>query len=318
MEHPQQSPATTRSPRIAVLIPCLNEETTVGKVVDDFRAALPEANIVVFDNNSTDRTAAVAAARGARVLAEMRRGKGYVVDAMFGKIDADIYVLVDGDDTYSARDVGRLVEPVIAGRADMAVGSRLSEFGSGSFRQLHVLGNRFLTGMVNWAFKTKLQDLLSGYRVMTRELVKSVPILSTGFEVETELTLRALDRGFIITEVPLPYGARPEGSFSKLRTFHDGFRVIASVGNIMRAYRPFAFFGLIGLFFTLVGLVAGGVVILDFMEDRFVEHVPLAILATGCMILAFSAFGIGIVLDTLNARFREISHSLRERPHDRT
>lgn len=307
--------ATERAapPRIVVMVPCLNEEVTIGKVVDDFRAALPEAEIVVFDNGSTDRTAEVARAHGARVVREKRRGKGFVMDAMFRKLDADYFVLVDGDDTYSAPDVRKLMEPVLAERADMAVGSRLARFDQGSFRALHVVGNRLLTGLVNWIFETGLTDMLSGYRVMTAELVKSVPLLSGGFEVETELTLRTLEHQFVIEEVPLPYYARPAGSHSKLRTFRDGLRVMFSIVNITRSYRPWTFFGVIGLLFGLAGLVTGAVVIQDYMEDQFVDRVPLAILATGCMIIAFLSFAIGTVLNSVNARFRELAHTLRGR-----
>jgi len=314
MSHAQPSPTPVRAPRIAVLVPCLNEEATIGKVVDDFRAALPEAVIYVFDNASTDRTAEIAAAHGATVVAEPRRGKGYVVDAMFQRVEADVYVLVDGDDTYEAARARELVAPVLAGQVDMAVGTRLTQYGAGSFRHLHVWGNRLLTGIVNRTFKTSLTDMLSGYRAMSRRLVKTVPILSEGFEVETELTLRTLERKMSIAELPLDYHARPAGSVSKLRTFRDGFRVVLSILNITRSYRPLTFFGAIGAVFLAGGLVSGGVVIQDFMVDRYVEHVPLAILATGCSIVAFLAFGIGIVLDTLSERFREISHLLREPP----
>ncbi|MBI3993243.1 MAG: glycosyltransferase [Candidatus Lambdaproteobacteria bacterium] len=303
--------AGAERPRIALLVPCLNESLTIGKVIDDFRAALPEAEIYVFDNNSTDDTARIARERGCVVFHEPRPGKGHVTQAMFRKVQADLFVMVDGDDTYSARDVRRLLEPVQSGRADMAVGTRLQEFSQGSFRALHVFGNRVLTGIVNSIFQSRLSDMMSGYRAMSRELVCSTPVLSSGFEVETELTIRALEQGFTILEVPLAYQERPAGSSSKLRTFRDGLRVMASIVNIFRSYKPFTFFGSIGLFFLVVGLGVGTVVILDYFDDRYVEHVPLAILATGCMILSFFTFGIGILLNTINERMREIAYTQR-------
>ena len=295
------------NPRIAVLIPCLNEERTVGKVIDDFRAALPSATIYVYDNNSTDRTAAVAGEHGAQVVREPRLGKGHVMAAMFRKVEADLYVLVDGDDTYDAAGVAQLLAPLRDGVADMTVGSRLKVYSEDSFRALHVLGNRVLTGLVNRIFPAQLSDMMSGYRAMTRELVKSVPVLSEGFEVETELTIRSLELGFLITEVPLPYRERPSGSVSKLRTFRDGFRVAGSIVNITRTYKPFTFFGLLGLLFMAVGLGVGSVVIADYVLDRYVEHVPLAILATGCMILAFFSIATGVLLNTMNERIRELA-----------
>lgn len=294
-------------PKTVVLIPCLNEEITIGKVVRDFRVALPEAEIHVFDNNSTDGTAAAAKQAGAIVTAEKRPGKGFVVRSMFQSIEADIYVLVDGDDTYAASEVGQLIDPVMGNQADMVVGTRLSSYHGGSFPSLHVLGNHLLTGIVNRVFRQNLADMLSGYRVLSRELVKSLPILSAGFEVETELTTRSLAHGFIIREIPLIYRERPQGSHSKLHTFRDGFRVILSIVNITRTYRPLAFFGVFALFFMAMGLLSGWVVIVDFMEDRYVEHVPLAILATGCMILGFLFLGVGMLLDSINERIKELT-----------
>ena len=235
--------------KIVILIPCLNEEITIGKVIHDFQDAIPEAKIIVFDNNSTDRTAAIARECGAEVIPESRPGKGYVVASMFRKVDADYYVIVDGDDTYSAEHVRKLLEPVMKEQADMAVAVRLAEYTATSFRPLHVFGNNLVRRLVNWIFKSNLSDIMSGYRAFSRELVQSIPILSSGFEVETEMTIRILDYGFRIKEVPLPYRERPEGSVSKLRTFHDGFRVLAEITRIAKAYKPFTFFGGIGLAF---------------------------------------------------------------------
>jgi glycosyltransferase involved in cell wall biosynthesis len=289
---------------VAVIIPCLNEEITIAKVVRDFRAALPHADIYVFDNGSTDRSIEVARGAGAVVIREKRPGKGFVVQSMLRRVDAEFYLMVDGDDTYSAAGAEKLLAPLIAEEADMAVGSRLSTYSQGSFRSLHVFGNRLMTGIVNRIFNTRITDMMSGYRAFTREVAKSVPVLSSGFEVETELTLRVLDRGFVIREVPLPYRERPEGSVSKLRTFSDGLRVIVSILNITRTYRPLTFFGAISLVFFLVGMAAGAVVIVEYLRIQFITHVPLAILATGFMILSFLSAAIGLVLSTVGEQIK--------------
>ena len=298
--------------KIVILIPCLNEEITIGKVIHDFQDAIPEAKIIVFDNNSTDRTAAIARECGAEVIPELRPGKGHVVASMFRKVDADYYVIVDGDDTYSAEHVRKLLEPVMKEQADMAVAVRLAEYTATSFRPLHVFGNNLVRRLVNWIFKSNLSDIMSGYRAYSRELVQSIPILSSGFEVETEMTIRILDYGFRIKEVPLPYRERPEGSVSKLRTFHDGFRVFAEIARIAKAYKPVTFFGCIGLAFILVGGISGIWVILDYLEDEYVNKVPTAILATGFMLLGFGSMGIGILLNTISYRFRENMRQLHK------
>ena len=298
--------------KIVILIPCLNEEMTIGKVIHDFQDAIPEAKIIVFDNNSTDRTAAIVRECGAEVIPESRPGKGHVVASMFRKVDADYYVIVDGDDTYSAEHVRKLLEPVMKEQADMAVAVRLAEYTATSFRPLHVFGNNLVRRLVNWIFKSNLSDIMSGYRAYSRELVQSIPILSSGFEVETEMTIRILDYGFRIKEVPLPYRERPEGSVSKLRTFHDGFRVLAEIARIAKAYKPFTFFGCIGLAFILAGGISGIWVILDYLEDEYVNKVPTAILATGFMLLGFGSMGIGILLNTISYRFRENMRQLHK------
>ena len=298
--------------KIVILIPCLNEEITIGKVIHDFQDAIPEAKIIVFDNNSTDRTAAIVRECGAEVIPESRPGKGHVVASMFRKVDADYYVIVDGDDTYSAEHVRKLLEPVMKEQADMAVAVRLAEYTATSFRPLHVFGNNLVRRLVNWIFKSNLSDIMSGYRAYSRELVQSIPILSSGFEVETEMTIRILDYGFRIKEVPLPYRERPEGSVSKLRTFQDGFRVLAEIVRIAKAYKPFTFFGGIGLAFILAGGILGIWVILDYLEDEYVNKVPTAILATGFMLLGFGSMGIGILLNTISYRFRENMRQLHK------
>jgi glycosyltransferase involved in cell wall biosynthesis len=243
----------TASPAIAILIPCLNEELTIGKVIKDFQAELPQATIYVFDNDSTDRTAAIAQAAGAVVIMEKRRGKGFVIQSMFKKVNADIYIMVDGDDTYPAEQVHALLAPVLNDGFDMSVGSRIVQGTQSGFRPLNWLGNLFYQYVVNLIFKAKLTDILSGYRCMNYNFVKGLPIFVTGFEVETELTIKALERGFQIIEVPVELRSRPEGSHSKIRIVHDGLKILWTIFALFRDYKPFTFFGVIGLMFIIVG-----------------------------------------------------------------
>ncbi|MBF0352468.1 MAG: glycosyltransferase [SAR324 cluster bacterium] len=306
---------SSKTQKIVVLIPCLNEEITIGKVIQDFKQHLPEAEIVVFDNNSTDRTAEIARQEGAVVIRESRRGKGFVVASMFRKVQADYYIMVDGDDTYMASQVRDLLKPLLEDDADMVVATRLNVYEEKSFRPLHVFGNNLVRSLVNWIFDSNLRDIMSGYRAMTREVVLNVPVLSSGFEVETEMTIRTLDYGYRIQEVPVPYKERPEGSFSKLRTFHDGFRVLSTIGTIAKAYKPFTFFGVFALMFFGMGMLTGIEVILDYLEDMYVNKVPTAILASGFMILGFGSLGIGIILHTLNDRFKELTRLAQKNVH---
>ena len=303
---------STDDVKVAVLIPCLNEELTIGKVIRDFQRQLPEADIYVFDNNCNDQTPEIARQAGAMVQEEKRLGKGYVIASMFKKIHADYYLLVDGDDTYPAEFASSLLEPLLAEEADMTVATRLSERTdkSKSFRRFHVFGNNLVKSLVNRIFQSHLNDIMSGYRGVTREFVETIPVLSSGFEVETELTIRALDHGFTIREIPVPYRERPVGSYSKLRTFRDGCRVLSQIMTIAKAYKPFTFFGFIGLFFGILGLGSGVEVIIDFLEDRYVDKVPTAVLSSACMLLSFGSFGIGIILNVLNYRFRELAKIL--------
>lgn len=301
--------------KIVVLIPCLNEELTIGKVIEDFQKSLPQAEIYVFDNNCTDRTPAIAREKGAIVIKEKRPGKGNVIATMFRKIKADYYVLVDGDDTYPAEYAPQLLEPLIAGEADMTVGTRLKGHAEKSFPLFHVFGNNLVKSLVNWIFQSNLADIMSGYRAFSQEFVETIPVLSSGFEVETELTIRTLDSHFFIEEVPVPYRERPEGSFSKLHTFRDGYRVLSQIVTIAKAYKPFTFFGLVGLFFGLLGLSLGVEVIFDFLEDRYVNKVPTAILSSACMLLSFGSLGIGIILNVLSYRFRELGKIIQKPQH---
>ncbi len=302
--------------RIAVMIPCFNEELTIGKVIDDFRRELPHALIVVVDNSSTDRSAAMAADRGATVLRESRPGKGFVVDSMLAKVDADAYVMVDGDDTYPAEQVHTLLQPVLSGEADMCVGARLETFSGGSFRPLHLFGNKLVRFLVNWMAGTRLTDIMSGYRAFGRQVAERVPLTSAGFEVETEFTVQALFHRLRIVEVQVPYRERIEGSVSKLHTFRDGFRVLWTIFTLFRSFKPLTFFGTAGLLLFAAGLAAGAPPVLDWIEHRYVYRVPLALLATGLMLLAMGSVFVGIVLHALNWRFFEV-HSVLGRRHGR-
>ncbi|GAK52254.1 hypothetical protein U14_03505 [Candidatus Moduliflexus flocculans] len=296
----------------AVLIPCKNEAITIKKVVDDFRQQLPHAKIYVYDNNSLDDTSRIAKEAGAIVRFEKRQGKGFVVESMFRDIEADIYIMVDGDDTYPASRVLSLIAPIVEGKADMVVGNRLVEFGEHSFRNFHLFGNRLVANAVNKIFHGNLQDLMSGYRVFNRRFVKEVPIVSKGFELETEMTLQALYRNFVIQEIPIPYGVRPEGSASKLRTFHDGARVLLKIVDIFKAYRPLLFFGMIAIGFALLGMLLGSIPIIGFLQTGKVERFPTAILASGLMILSFLTAACGIVLDGVNHRVKELSELINK------
>lgn len=310
------APQAVRVPegaRVAVLVPCFNEEPTVGKVIDDFRRALPAAEIYVFDNRSDDATARIAREKGAIVVPEPRRGKGHVVAGMFGRVDADYFVMTDGDDTYPADRVGDLLRPLFEGRADMVVGTRLQIHADRSFRPLHVLGNNLVRSLVNLIFGARLTDIMSGYRAYTRRVAEALPVVSAGFEVETELTVNALYHRFEIAETPVPYGERPEGSVSKLRTYSDGFRVVWKIFSLFRAFKPLTFFGGVGILFGLAGLWAGYAPVVEYFETGLVPKLPRAVLATGFVLLAFLSTVTGVILHAVNWRLKEL-HSVVVRP----
>ncbi len=298
-------------PTIAILIPCYNEELTIAKVVRDFRAQLPDADIYVFDNNSTDRTAACAAEAGAHIAHERRQGKGFVVQSMFSQVEADIYVMVDGDDTYPAGEVHRLIEPILLGKAEMVVGSRLMPSSDSDFRPLNKFGNGLFLHAINFIFKVKLSDVLSGYRAFSREFVKSIPIFGGGFETEVELTVKALARGYRISEVPVSLTPRPEGSFSKIRIVQDGFVILNSILSLVRDYKPLTFFGTVGLVFMVLGLIPGTVVIVEFFRTGLVPRLPSAVLAVGLVLSGMLLLVVGLVLHTITRRFQELEHQLR-------
>ncbi len=285
--------------RIAVLIPCYNEELAVGAVVHGFRSALPEATVYVFDNNSTDRTREVARSAGAVVRKELRQGKGHVVRRMFADVDADVYVLVDGDATYDAKSAPRLVEALFENGLDMVVGSRVSEDPGEAWRRGHQLGNILLTRTVAWLFGEGFGDMLSGYRVFSRRFVKSFPALTRGFEIETELTVHALQLAMPVLEVDTPYHARPEGSESKLSTYRDGARILSKIVQLFKNERPLAFFGGIAALLAAVAIALAWPVLMTFVETGLVPRFPTALLATGIMVLASLSVTCGVILDTV-------------------
>ena len=296
---------------VAVLIPCFNEEKTVGKVVVDFSGVLNGAKIIVFDNESTDNTAAVAQINGATVIQAPRRGKGNVIKQMFDQVDAEVYITVDGDDTYPASAARELLAEFRKGGVDMIVGVRKSQPEDKSYRRFHKFGNRLVASLISRLFSIKLTDVMSGYRVLSREFVKSVPLKSKGFEVETEMTLQAATKDFVIREVPVQYGSRPEGSYSKLNTFSDGFLVLKAIFIIFKDYKPLIFFSCLSGALVIISAIAGSRAVSDYLETGQVYHLPSAVLATGTMILAALSLSIGLILDTLSKYHNENFQLLR-------
>jgi len=295
----------TLSMRIAVLVPCFNEEAAVARVVGDFREALPSADIFVYDNNSSDRTMAVAQEAGAIVRSERRQGKGHVVRRMFADVDADIYVLVDGDATYDAASAPRMIETLLSERLDMVVGLRVDQ-AVAAWRPGHRTGNRLLTGFISSVFGQAFKDILSGYRIFSRRFVKSFPVLSDGFEIETELTVHALELALPVAEIETPYYARPEGSVSKLNTYRDGLRILGTILRLYRSEKPLRFFTAIGVFLILVSIGLAIPILITYLELGLVPRLPTAVLAMGLMILAMLSISSGLVLDTVTRGRREM------------
>jgi glycosyltransferase involved in cell wall biosynthesis len=285
-------------PRIAVLIPCYNEESTIAQVVDDFRASLPGAVIYVYDNNSRDATAARAKEAAAIVRSETRRGKGNVVRRMFADVEADVFVLVDGDDTYDASAAPALIGKLIDEGLDI-VSARREATASAAYRTGHVLGNQMLTGLTSLMFGVRLGDMLSGYRIMSRRFVKSFPSAAAGFGIETEISVHAVRMKVPIAEVGTRYKERPAGSASKLNTWRDGFRILLTIVGLMRRERPLIFFGSIFLFFALFSFAIGIPVVIEYFQTGLVPRLPTAVLVTGMMVLAFLSLFTGLILDTV-------------------
>jgi len=292
------------APRVAILIPCYNEEAAVGAVVRDFRAALPDAEIYVYDNNSKDRTKEVALAAGAIVRNEAQQGKGSVMRRMMSEIDADVFVTVDGDDTYDAASAPRLVQALVDNRLAMVVGRRVHTEKE-AYRRGHVLGNLMFTRSVEWLFGRTFTDILSGYRVFSRAFVQSFPTASSGFEIETELTVHALTLNLPVQELETPYKSRPEGSVSKLHTYRDGWRISMMILRLFRTERPQLFYTLIGSVLMLLALILIAPVFIAFLETGLVLRFPTAILSTGIAISALLSFACGLILDTVTQGRRE-------------
>jgi type IV secretory pathway VirB3-like protein len=295
---------------VAVLIPCFNEEQTIGAVVRQFRAELPNAEIYVFDNSSVDRTTQEARAAGAIVMREARQGKGYVVQSMFKRVDADIYVMVDGDATYDPAAVHALMRPVLEQDAEMVVGSRLAISSKSEFRRLNRLGNHFFLEILNSIFRVRLTDILSGYRVFSREFVKNIPIFATGFQIEAELTIKALERGYRIQEVPIDLQSRPPGSFSKIRHVQDGMLILQMIVSLFRDYKPLTFFGSIAILCTTSGLLLGVPAISEFIKTGLVLHLPSAVVAVGLILSGMLMSAVGLILHTVARRFQELEYHL--------
>ena len=286
--------------RIAVLLPCYNEALTIGKVVEDFKLALPDAAIYVYDNNSSDGSGEIAAKLGAIVRRVSQQGKGHVVRRMFQEVDADVYVMVDSDDTYPADEVHKLVEPVASGEADMVIGDRLSStYMAENKRPGHNFGNILVCGLIRWLWNYPIHDVMTGYRVFSRRFVKTCPVLSNGFEIETEMTLHTLDKRMCIKEIPVQYRDRPKGSYSKLNTISDGFRVLKTIFNMFRFYRPLAFFGIIGAILSVISVAMAWPVFAEYFRSGTVPRFPTLIVACFLLTSALLSFGVALILDAV-------------------
>jgi glycosyltransferase involved in cell wall biosynthesis len=300
--------------RIAVLIPCYNEELTVAEVVEDFRRNLPSATIYVFDNRSTDATSAKASEAGAQVVLSPRKGKGFVVQQMFESVEADWFIMVDGDATYPASHAQMLLNEAIANDVDMMVGRRITprEELDKAYRPMHQFGNQMVCALIGTAFGSPIQDVFSGYRVFTRSFAKTIPLRASGFEIEVEMTLQALSKAYKVEERDVPYGSRPEGSKSKLNTYRDGMIVLWTFASICRSYRPGLFFGIFALLFGFASLAAGIAPVLDYINYHYVYKVPLAILATGLAVLSAISAAIALLLHT-QLKYHNETHNLLRR-----
>ena len=303
------APAVDGGRGVAILVPCYNEEPTVAHVVERFREELPHARIYVFDNNSTDRTVEEAERAGAVVFTERRQGKGYVVQSMFRQVDADFYVMVDGDDTYPAEAVHALLAPVIAGEVDMSVGSRLHAQSQSQFKRRNRMANRLVRSTLNFIFRVELTDILSGYRAFSREFVKGLPLFGGGFEIETELTIKAVERGFRLTEVPVDLTHRPEGSHSKIQFLRDGFLILNTTLALFRDYKPLTFFGVLGLFLLLLAAAAGGAAIFGF--GGVVPGTFVIAAAAGLFVCGLLSLTAGLILHSIARRSQEFEYHIR-------
>ena len=294
--------------KIVVLIPCYNEELTIEKVIKDFRRELPYADIYVYDNNSNDKTAEIAKKSGAIVRSEIKQGKGNVVKTMFREVNADIYILVDGDDTYPAKEIHKMIEIIKNKEADMVVGDRLS---TGKYKQqikknFHEFGNKLVRNSINLLFRSKLKDIMSGYRVFNNKFVKNIPIMSKKFELETEMTLFALDKNYTIKEIPIDFKERIEGSESKINTISDGIKVLKTIIKMFKDYKPLKFFTIIFMILFIIGILVGLPVVIEFYKTAYITKMPSAILATGFIILAVICEQCGIILNTIVKQNKDV------------
>ncbi len=293
--------------KVAVLIPCYNEEKTIGKVVADYKAALPEADIYVYNNNSTDRTAEIAEKAGAIVRNEYRQGKGNVVRSMFRQIDADCYLMIDGDDTYPAENARDMVEYVLSGQADMVIGDRLSStYFTENKRPFHNMGNVLVRKLINWLFHSNINDIMTGYRAFSKAFVKGFPVLSRGFEIETEMSIHAVDKNFLLKEIPVTYRDRPDGSESKLNTYSDGFKVLKTIFRLFREYRPLAFFSAFALLFLLITLILFLPVFVDYLRTGLVDRIPTLVVSGVFGTCSLLSFLVGVILDVVVKKDRQM------------
>ena len=293
--------------KIAVLIPCYNESMTIEKVLKDYKKALPNADIYVYDNNSTDGTDKIAKKAGAIVRYEYRQGKGNVIRTMFREIDADCYLMIDGDDTYPSENAKEMCDLVLSGRADMVIGDRLSStYFSENKRPFHNFGNRIVRFLINFLFKNKVKDIMTGYRAFSKEFVKGFPVLSKGFEIETEMTIHAVDKNFKLVEVPVDYRDRPKGSVSKLNTYSDGIKVIRMIATLFKEYKPFYFFGLFALLFLILALIFGIPVVVEYFKIGLVPRFPTLIVASIFLVLSMLLWITGIILEVIVKKHKQL------------
>ena len=296
-----------KNKKIAVLIPCYNESKTIEKVVKDYKKVLPEADIYVYDNNSKDDTDKIASKAGAIVRYEYKQGKGNVIRSMFKQIDADCYLMIDGDDTYPKENAREMCELVLDGRADMVIGDRLSStYFTENKRPFHNFGNRLVRGLINTLFKSNVRDIMTGYRAFSYDFVKTFPVLSKGFEIETEMTIHALDKNFLLKEIPVEYRDRPAGSVSKLNTYKDGFKVLKTIARLFKEYKPTIFFGLVSLLFFVISIAFGTPVFVEYFKTGLVPRYPTLIFSGFMLMISILMFVCGIILEVVVKKHRQL------------
>ena len=296
-----------KNKKIAVLIPCYNESKTIEKVVKDYKKVLPEADIYVYDNNSKDDTDKIASKAGAIVRYEYKQGKGNVIRSMFKQIDADCYLMIDGDDTYPKENAREMCELVLDGKADMVIGDRLSStYFTENKRPFHNFGNRLVRGLINTLFKSNVRDIMTGYRAFSYDFVKTFPVLSKGFEIETEMTIHALDKNFLLKEIPVEYRDRPAGSVSKLNTYKDGFKVLKTIARLFKEYKPTIFFGLVSLLFFVISIAFGTPVFVEYFKTGLVPRYPTLIFSGFMLMISILMFVCGIILEVVVKKHRQL------------